>query len=544
MKIRLRYVLSTALFICLSASLFGCGSADSSDNAIGGDEESHKEVTDDNTSGQDGNSDSKNQNTSPANEYDSSSNGGNRHAGEPAGDRGDYQQGEEYNEVEENNFIETSKEDTSTFSIDVDTAAYTIMRRDLNNGTLPKKASVRTEAFINYFDYDYPQPKNNRPFSIRTEVGPSKFGDNKQLLHIGLQGKEIPVSEMAPTNLVFLIDVSGSMSSPHKLGLVKESLKTLLDTLRPSDTVGIVVYAGSDGVVLEPTPVEQEQKIETALEQLQSGGSTNAEAGIVSAYEMAEKAKIQGGNNRVVLVTDGDFNVGRTGDALVDLIEKYRKKQISLTAAGYGMGNYKGGQMENLAQKGNGNYFYVDKEAEAKRIFGEDLPSTLEVIAADVKTQVEFNSDVVKKYRLVGYENRVMDNEDFEDDSKDAGEIGPGHTVTALYEVELKKEPKDQDVLARLSLRYKDQYGDSSKELNGKIRGKELFDSFDKGTTRFRFSAAAAEFAEILRDSKHSTGANFDTVVDIAKNANPDDTEARKTFVDLVEKAKSLWPRE
>lgn len=459
-------------------------------------------------------------------------------------DSGDYQDGENYEKWQENEFTETTNEDTSTFSVDVDNASYTVTRRDLQNGRLPKPESVRTEEFINYFDYDYRKPVSGRPFSINMEVGPSKFGDNKHMLQIGLKGKEIPIDQMKPTNLVFLIDVSGSMQSSNKLKWVKQSMYTLLDHLRPNDTVGIVVYAGADGVVLEPTKVKHKSEIVGALENLRAGGSTNAEAGIVSAYEMAEQAKKEGGNNRVILATDGDFNVGKTDEELVELIKNKRDQHISLTAVGYGMGNYQGSQMSGLAQKGNGNYFYIDSLKEAKRIFGEQLPSTLEVIASDVKVQVVFDQEVVKEYRLVGYETRHLENDEFDDDSKDAGEIGPGHTVTALYETKLHPPSNNtgkKNLLAKVKLRYKDQYGESSNLLKRSLKRSQIRTSFGQASTDFRFVTAVTEFAEILRESQYSEGAKFDQIETIARNANPNSSDARTEFINLVDKAKQLW---
>lgn len=480
---------------------------------------------------------------SPAANY--GKNSGARHS--IPGNRGtenDYQEGEDYQKWTENKFVEAKKENTSTFSVDVDTASYTIARRDLKNERLPKPMSVRTEEFINFFDYDYREPVQGKPFSINLEAGPSKFGKKKKLLHIGLKGKSLDREQLKPTNLVFLIDVSGSMDSPSKLPLVKRSLRTLLDHLRPSDTVGLVVYAGSEGVVLEPTPVEEKQKIERAISNLESGGSTNAEAGIVSAYRMAERAKIEGGNNRVVLATDGDFNVGKTGQALVELIKEYRKKHISLTAVGYGMGNYQGGQMSTLAQNGNGNYFYVDEKKEAERIFGEDLSSTLQVIASDVKVQVKFDETAVEKYRLVGYETRNLDNEDFANDEKDAAEIGPGHTVTALYEVVpsgKNSEDSDKGRLAKVDLRYKQQYGQKSKLVSRSLKMNQVESSLEQTSKDFRFSAAVTEFAEILRESRYSDDARFDDVISLAKEASDEDNAKRTEFISLVETAKSLW---
>ncbi|QDG51532.1 VWA domain-containing protein [Persicimonas caeni] len=454
----------------------------------------------------------------------------------------DYQEGENYEEWEENDFVDTATENTSTFSIDVDNASYTLMRRDIRNGYLPAAEGVRPEEYINFFSYDYVQPAGEDPFSINMEIAPSKFGaEDHKLLRIGLQGEEIPVEDLKPTNLVFLIDVSGSMQSSHKLPMVKESLYTLLDHLRPSDSVGIVVYAGADGVVLEPTEVQNRAQIQSAIENLSAGGSTNGEAGIVSAYKMAEQAKIEGGNNRVIILTDGDFNVGKTGDDLVQLVRDYRDKHISLTCVGYGMGNYNDATMEWLARDGNGNYFYVDSEQEAQRIFGDNLPSTLEVIASDVKIQVEFDQTSVARYRLVGYENRVMANEDFDDDTKDAGEIGPGHTVTALYEIELSPDAAaSTNNLATVRMRYKPQYGDESKLLQRGIKMSQVKDTFEGASDSFRFAAAVAEYAEILRESKHSEGARYDDVLSIAQGANPGADPQKTEFVDLVGMAKTI----
>jgi Ca-activated chloride channel homolog len=451
---------------------------------------------------------------------------------------------EQYAEWEENDFVDTSEENTSTFSMGVDTAPYTIMRRDLRAGQLPTPESVRTESYINFFDYDYRQPSGDDPFSVNLELAPSVFGEaDQKLLRIGLQGKEIDVDDLKPTNLVFLIDVSGSMGSSNKLPLVKESLRTLLDHLRPDDTIGIVVYASQEGVALESTPVSERSTIEAAIDDLEAGGATNADAGIVLAYEMAEDNKIAGGNNRVLIATDGDFNVGRTGDALVQLIQDYRDKEISLTALGFGQGNYNDRIMESLARDGNGNYFYIDTAEEAQRIFGPGLPSTLEVIAADVKVQVEFDPDSVDRYRLIGYETRLLDNEDFDDDTKDAGEIGPGHSVTALYELDLTDQASESTgFLSTVRLRYKDQYGDDSKLIEQGIKVSQIADTFEEASADFRFAASVTEFAEILRESQYSSGARFDDVAQFADDAADSDDDARQEFLELVGLADGLWP--
>lgn len=463
--------------------------------------------------------------------------GGGRYAPAPQG--ADYQDGETYDEIIENDFIEAAQENTSTFSIDVDTASYTVMRRDINNGALPAPESVRTEEYINYFDYNYPEPADEHPFSVNIEVAPSRFGEGLHLMRVGVKGKDIHAEDLRPTALTFLIDVSGSMQSEAKLPLVKQSLNTLIDNLRPSDTIGIVVYAGADGVVLEHTPVREAQKIKAAIDRLGAGGSTNAEAGIVTAYKMAEAARKEEGNNRVIILTDGDFNVGKTGDQLFEVIEDYREKEISLTCMGYGLGNYNDYHMENLSNKGNGNYFYVDSLDEAKRVFGTELSSTLEVIAADVKIQVEFNQDAVSKYRLVGYENRVLDNEDFEDDTVDAGEIGPGHTVTAYYELELSEGVQEESLLSTVRLRYKSQYGAESNLIERAIKLSQTAGGFDDASESFRFAAAVVEFAEILRGSKHVDEPDMEAVIEVATDASSGSTKERE-FLELANKASSM----
>lgn len=521
--------LARRALIALAASLLvaGCGADDSSDGAIySGNNGSYERGPTNNGSVGDGSAD-----------YGAGA------PQEPSQPPPNYQEGENYEEWEENDFVDTATENTSTFSIDVDGASYTLMRRDLNNDMLPAKEGVRPEEYINFFSYpDYVEPAGSQPFSINLEVAPSEFGDAQhKLLRIGLKGKEIPVQDLKPTNLVFLIDVSGSMQSGRKLPMVKESLYTLLDHLRPTDSVGIVVYAGADGVVLNPTTVVNRQQIEQAIENLGAGGSTNGEAGIVSAYQMAEQAKIAGGNNRVIILTDGDFNVGKTGDDLVQLVRDYRDKHISLTSVGYGLGNYNDATMEALARDGNGNYFYVDSQEEAQRIFGDKLPSTLEVIASDVKIQVEFDAAAVANYRLVGYENRVMANEDFDNDAKDAGEIGPGHTVTALYELELQPGANASSYLATVRMRYKEQYGADSLLLERGVKVSQIADTFAQASDSFRFAAAVAEFAEILRHSKHSSGDRLADVQQIAHDAAEPTDGQKSEFVDLVGIAQGLW---
>lgn len=453
-----------------------------------------------------------------------------------------YQDGETYAEVVENDFIDTTQENTSTFSIDVDNASYTLMRRDITRGNLPAPAGVRPEEYINFFDYAYPEPLEEQAFSINLEVAPSEFGQDKHLVRIGVKGKDVGVDAMKHNNVVFLIDVSGSMQSALKLSLVKASLTELLDNLRPDDTVGIVVYAGRDAVLLESTAVSNRQQIQSAIDSLSAGGSTNGEAGIVTAYEMAERHKVEGANNRVIILTDGDFNVGKTGSALIDYIATQRERHISITCMGYGLGNFNDYHMENIAKEGNGNYYYVDTIAEAERVFGTDLPSTLEVIAADVKIQVEFNDAAVTRYRLMGYDNRVLNNEDFENDAVDAGEIGPGHTVTAYYELELAPDAAAEALLAEVRVRHKSQYGVASTEFSRGIKMNQIQASFGAASSDFQFAAAVLEYAEILRGSKHSDGARFDDILTILGNHSDDSQPKRTELISLVEGARMLWP--
>ncbi|HYH86873.1 MAG TPA: VWA domain-containing protein, partial [Pyrinomonadaceae bacterium] len=343
---------------------------------------------------------------------------------------------EAYAKIDENPFLEAARAPLSTFSIDVDTASYSNTRRFLTEGRLPPKDAVRIEELVNYFSYDYPQPAGSAPFSVTTEVAECPWNAKHKLVHIGLQGKRVSNEDMPPANLVFLLDVSGSMNAPDKLPLVKSALRMLTGQLGARDRVAIVVYAGSSGLVLDSTPGDRKGEIVGALERLQAGGSTNGGDGIQLAYRVAQDNFIQGGTNRVILATDGDFNVGVTGDdALVRLIEEKRRGGVFLSVFGFGTGNLNDSMMEKLADKGNGNYAYIDGDAEARKALGEQVGGTLVTIAKDVKIQVEFNPRLVAGYRLIGYENRLLADRDFNDDTKDAGEIGAGHTVTALYEI-------------------------------------------------------------------------------------------------------------
>ncbi len=343
---------------------------------------------------------------------------------------------EEYDAITENPFLTAKENPLSTFSIDVDAGSYSNVRRFLNNGELPPAGAVRIEELINYFHYDYPQPVNDDPFSINTEVSACAWSPSHQLVMIGLQGRRIPTENLPASNLVFLIDVSGSMFEPEKLPLVQKSLKMLVDQLREQDRVSLVVYAGNAGLVLPSTPGSEKTKIKNAIDGLEAGGSTAGGAGIQLAYKVASQNFIKNGNNRIILCTDGDFNVGPSSDSeLFEIIDKEKKTGVFLTVLGYGMGNYKDAKMEKLADKGNGNHAYIDNEMEAKKVLVNEFGGTLFTIAKDVKLQIEFNPYKVQSYRLIGYENRMLNKEDFNNDNKDAGELGSGHTVTAIYEV-------------------------------------------------------------------------------------------------------------
>lgn len=464
---------------------------------------------------------------------------------------------EEYDRIYENPFLEVLKNPLSTFSIDVDTASYANLRRFIKSNSVPPKDAVRIEEMINYFSYDYPQPEGKDPFSINVNISDCPWKAENKLLHIGLQGKKIDVSKLPPSNIVFLIDTSGSMSDENKLPLLKESFKLLVNQMRENDKVSIVTYAGSAGVVLEPTSGDKKEKIIEALDRLESGGSTAGGEGIELAYKVAEENLKANGNNRVVLATDGDFNVGPSSDGeLVRMIEEKRKKGVFLSVLGLGMGNYKDSKMEQLADKGNGNYGYIDTLSEAKKIFVKQMGGTLFTIAKDVKLQLEFNPTKVKSYRLIGYENRVMRNEDFNDDKKDAGELGSGHSVTALYEVvpadgkEIKTELKYQDVKIKpeskvsdefmtVKFRYKAPNEDTSKLIVKSFKDKNI--SFEKSNENLRFSSAVAGFGLLLRDSEYKGSLNLDKVIKMATTSKGDDSEGyRSEFIELVKAYKNI----
>lgn len=459
---------------------------------------------------------------------------------------------EDYSLIEENIFHSPQDAPLSTFSIDVDAASYSNLRRFLSMGQLPPKDAVRIEEMINYFDYDYPQPKDNVPFSITTELGVCPWNNQHKLVHIGLQGKIIPAKDLPPSNLVFLLDVSGSMAALNKLQLVISSFKILTEQLREKDRVAIVVYAGSSGLVLPSTPGNKKEEILAALNQLQAGGSTAGAQGIQLAYTVARQNFIKEGNNRVILATDGDFNVGISSDAeLVRLIEKERESGVFLSVLGFGDGNYMDNKMQELADHGNGNHSYIDNLREAEKVFVHEFGGTLFAIAKDVKIQVEFNPAQVQAYRLIGYENRMMQAEDFNNDKKDAGEIGSGHSVTALYEI--IPAAIESDLVASvdplkyqlttsatspfaeewmtIKFRYKEPDGDTSKLIEQVLHSEK-----EKSTSEnFRWSAGVALFGMLLHESKYADTGSCRQVIQLAEGAiGKDEFGYRSEFVQLV----------
>jgi Ca-activated chloride channel family protein len=445
---------------------------------------------------------------------------------------------ERYNHVAESAFRVAGREPLSTFSIDVDTASYSNVRRFIEDGHLPPADAVRVEELVNYFAYEYPQPIAGVPFSVTTEVGECPWNDENRLMRIGLKGRDVAQEQMAASNLVFLIDTSGSMASPDKLPLLQSSLEVLVDQLTERDRVAIVTYAGSSELALDATPGDRKAEIKAAIRELGAGGSTNGGAGIEQAYAIAERNAIPGGNNRVVLATDGDFNVGVTSqEALVRLIEAKRESGVYLTVLGFGTGNLNDATMERLADLGNGNYAYVDSLDEGRRVLGHNMRGTIQTIARDVKIQVEFNPAAVVRYRLVGYENRALADEDFEDDQKDAGEIGAGHTVTALYEIVPARGGRGE--VATVRLRYKEPDAEKSESLSVAVAdaGARLEDL----SADFRFASAVAEFGMRLRGSQHVARGGYDDLLARASAASGPDLDGRRAeFLRLVASARSL----
>jgi len=467
---------------------------------------------------------------------------------------------ERYTHFDDNPVHLTREEPVSTFSIDVDTASYSNVRRQLAQGSLPRQDAVRVEELVNYFAYDYPVPDSAEvPFSLYTELGPSPWHAERKLLHIGIKGFEPPRESLPPANLVFLVDVSGSMQSPDKIGLLKSSLKLLARQLDGDDRIAIAVYAGAAGTVLEPTSGAERAKITSAIEQLTAGGSTNGAAGIRLAYALAEQGFRPGGINRVILATDGDFNVGTTSlEALEDLVEDKRRSGVALTVLGFGTGNYNDALMQELAQRGNGNAAYIDTLNEARKVLVDELSATLNTIAKDVKIQIEFNPARVSEYRLIGYETRHLEREDFNNDAVDAGDIGAGHTVTALYELTLtgsggalidplrygERPVATADrggELGFLKLRYKAPEGTKSRLITRAIRAEDMLRNLSDTSANYRFSAAVAAFGQLLRGGEYLDGFGYTEVIALASGARGSDPSGyRGEFLGLLRTAEAL----
>ena len=464
---------------------------------------------------------------------------------------------EEYGRFEENEFLAVADNPLSTFSVDVDRAAYSNVRRFLRDGQRPPRDAVRIEEMVNYFTYDYPDPSGARPFSVTTEVAGCPWNERHRILLVGLQGRRMKTADLPANNLVFLIDVSGSMMEPNKLPLVKQGLELLVNQLRPQDRVAIVVYAGNAGLVLPSTPGSNKGAILSAIQALEAGGSTAGGAGIKLAYQVAKENFLDNGNNRVILATDGDFNVGASSDGeLEHLIESKRRDRIFLTVLGFGTGNIKDSKMELLADKGNGNYSYVDTLAEARKVLVQEMGATLFTIAKDVKLQIEFNPAKVASYRLIGYENRLLRKEDFNNDAKDAGDIGAGHSVTALYElvppgadaVTASVDPlKYQSThvtaaspeLLTLKLRYKEPDSETSKLLTYAVN--DNHSEIAAASDNLRFASAVAEFGMLLRDSKHKGDATWDEARRLAQKSLGRDYEGyRRDFLTMIDDAQNL----
>ena len=475
---------------------------------------------------------------------------------------------EGYAPLEEIGFRRVADAPLSTFSIDVDRASYANTRRMLTDGYLPPPAAVRIEEFVNYFEYDYAGPEGEHPFAVHTEVAESPWNAEHHLVRIALQGERLDTESLPPSNLVFLLDVSGSMNSPDKLPLLINAFRLLTNELRPQDRVAIVVYAGAAGLVLEPTPGNEKQTILRALNRLSAGGSTAGGAGIQLAYDTARRHFNRNGNNRVILATDGDFNVGASSDAAMqELIEEERESGIFLSVLGFGTGNLQDSKMETLADHGNGNYSYIDSMREAHKVFVREFGGTLVAIAKDVKVQVEFNPAAVAGYRLIGYENRMLRDEEFNDDTRDAGELGAGHRVTALYEIvphgastalagidslryqttTLSPDAGSGELLT-VKLRYKPatgpgQFADESVLLSQAVSDAE--GSADQASESFRWAAAVAEFALVLRQSEYAQDASYDDALALARSARGQDRDGdRAEFIQLVEIARSIDARQ
>ncbi len=455
---------------------------------------------------------------------------------------------EEYNDIKENSYMSVAANPLSTFSIDVDTASYTNLRRMIRDKEDIPESAIRIEEMINYFNYDYPEPNGDEPFSVTTEISDCPWNTDTKLMLVGLNAEEIDMSERAPMNIVFLIDVSGSMDRMDKLPLVQKSFSLLTENLTAQDRVSIVTYAGDDKVVLEGADGNQKEEILEAIDGLFAGGGTAGADGINTAYKIAEKYFISGGNNRIVLATDGDLNIGVSSESeLTRLVEKKRKSGAFLSVLGFGTGNIKDNKMEALADNGNGNYSYIDSVLEARKVLVEEMGGTLFTVAKDVKIQVEFNPAYVKGYRLIGYENRVMAAEDFNDDTKDAGEIGAGHTVTALYEVVMKDSPMELDSgdlkysentgtengeMLTVAIRYKEPDGDTSKLLEYPLAA----DAYNaKMSPNLGFASCVAQFGLVLRESEYKGTATCDSILTQLDNYDISGDSYKSEFRELVE---------
>lgn len=464
---------------------------------------------------------------------------------------------ESYERLDENRFMRVADQPLSTFAADVDTASYANIRRFINQGSLPNKDAVRIEEMLNYFSYDYPKPKEGEPFSVTMEMGQTPWNEETKLLMVGLKAEDPLQNNRPASNLVFLIDVSGSMEGADRLDLVKRAYLTLLDQLGPEDKITIVTYASSDAVVLEGASLDNKAEIMTAIENLTAGGSTHGSAGITTAYQLAEKYFIKGGNNRIILATDGDLNVGLTSEGdLIDLVNEKRQSGVFLSVLAFGYGNYKDDKLEALADNGNGQLSYIDDIAEARKVLSDELGSTLFTVAKDVKLQVDFNPEYVKGYRLIGYENRVMAAEDFDDDTKDGGELGAGHRVTALYEIveadsdfeipsvgskyqkpENAVTGEDNGEMLTVNIRYKKPDEDTSTELNYPL----VVDGIAEPSKNHRLSSAIAAFGMILKESEYKGTADLDMVASILEELKSDDPYVIE-LLQMVQKAKTLPP--
>ncbi|MFD2206144.1 vWA domain-containing protein [Kiloniella antarctica] len=474
---------------------------------------------------------------------------------------------ENYNHLADNPVHLAQENPISTFSIDVDTGGYSNVRRFLKDGTLPQENAVRIEELVNYFSYNYPLPEDQtQPFKVFTEVAPTPWNADTKLIHIGIKAFDVPAEDRPAANLIFLVDISGSMHAQNKLPLLKSSLRLMVDKMTEKDRISLVTYAGSTRVVLPATPGNKKAKIRAAIEALSSGGSTNGGAGIKLAYAEAQKEFIEGGINRILLATDGDVNVGTVDfDALKDMVERKRRGGVSLTTLGFGTGNYNDHLLEQLADSGNGNHAYIDSLSEARKVLVEEMSSTLITVAKDVKIQVEFNPAVVAEYRLIGYENRILNREDFNNDKVDAGEIGAGHTVTALYEVALvgsegsqldplrygkfdniseaisTKQFSANDELAYVKVRYKAPDGDKSDLLAYPIEVADMKTANEKTDDQFRFSAAVAAFGQILKGGKYTGDMTMEDVHKLARSGLGEDPFGyRREFLNLVDLASSM----